>query len=76
MNKLNIIRALSYRAWLGTFADKGRIVDMLLFPVSHLTIWGLFLYIMYLTKGENLNPLKSSGFHADLFIPLIQQAIF
>ena len=44
MNKLNIIRALSYRAWLGTFADKGRIVDMLLFPVSHLTIWGLFLY--------------------------------
>ncbi len=44
MNSINIIKALSYRAWLGTVGDQGRLTEMLIYPLSHLAIWGLFLY--------------------------------
>ena len=44
MNKFYVIKSLCYRAWLGTHTNKGRIVEILLFPVSQLAIWGLFLY--------------------------------
>lgn len=44
MNRFNLIRALCYRAWLGTIIETGRIVEILLFPISQLMIWGLFLY--------------------------------
>jgi len=43
MNTWRVISALCLRAWRGTIADKGRLVDLLLFPISQLLIWGLFL---------------------------------
>jgi len=43
MKRLNTVQALIYRAFVGTWEQKGRIVEMLLFPFSQLMIWGLFL---------------------------------
>lgn len=40
----NVVKALCYRAFRGLFAEKGRIIEMLLYPVASLMIWGLFLY--------------------------------
>jgi len=39
----HIIRALVGRAFGGTFSDRGRLVDLLLVPVSFLITWGLLL---------------------------------
>lgn len=39
--RLTVVRALLYRIYLGTFFDKGRISELLVFPISFLVIWGL-----------------------------------
>ncbi|MGI6681197.1 MAG: hypothetical protein ACOX3T_06940 [Bdellovibrionota bacterium] len=45
------INALWYRSCVATFSDKGRVADMLLFSMSYLVIWGLFLYADIVDKN-------------------------
>lgn len=40
--RLSVIKALSVRSFRGTFHDKGRVSELVIFPLSFLVIWGLF----------------------------------
>lgn len=38
----HVIKALTLRSFKGTFIDKGRVSELVIFPLSFLVIWGLF----------------------------------
>lgn len=40
--RLHVIQALMRRSFRATFSDKGRVTELVVFPVSFLVIWGLF----------------------------------